>query len=103
VTASYEFNNRIAAQRAILRTVNRFSWSTEPLVGLSNKAIDRWLAANQIEPASSLALLVKGAAAKLFFLANKSQEQISTEYVSVRSEIIATHESIKSEIAALVR
>ena len=35
-----EFNNRIAAQRAILCIINRKAWSTEQLFGLSSKAID---------------------------------------------------------------
>jgi hypothetical protein len=39
----HEFNNRIAAQRAILRVINREARSGEQLFGLSSKAIDRWI------------------------------------------------------------
>jgi hypothetical protein len=89
-----EFNDRISAQRSILRAVNSEPWETEPLLGLSEKAIDRWVASNKIETHSSLVALVVGVSAKLFFLANKSQDQISEEYQLVRSEIIAARDDI---------
>jgi hypothetical protein len=96
----HEFNNRIAAQRAILRVVNRKPWGSEPLLGLSSKAIDRWVSVNRVEPDSHLVKLVKDVSAKLFFLANKSQEQISGEYTAVRAEIIAACDAIKIELEA---
>ena len=96
----HEFNNRIAAQRAILRVVNRKPWGSEPLFGLSSKAIDRWVSVNRIEPNSRLVKLVKDVSAKLFFLANKSQEQVSDEYTAVRVEIIAACDAIKIELEA---
>jgi hypothetical protein len=89
-----EFNDRIAAQRSILRAVNSVRWESEPLLGLSKKAIDRWIALNKIEAHSSLANLVAGVSSKLFFLANKSQDQVSEEYQLVRSEIIAARDAI---------
>jgi hypothetical protein len=94
----YEFNNRIAAQRAILSVVNDRPWSVEPLFGLSTKAIERWISVNRIEPTSRSALLVKDVSAKLFFLANKSQEQISDDYTTVRADIIAACDAIKREL-----
>jgi hypothetical protein len=93
----HEFNNRIAAQRAILRVINRKSWSSEQLLGLSGKAIDRWVSVNQIEPGSRLVKLIRDVSAKLFFLANKSQEQVSAEYTAVRGEIAAIYDAIKIE------
>lgn len=96
----HEFNNRVAAQRAILRVINGTRWSKEQLFGLSSKAIDRWVSVNQIEPGTRLVKLVKDVAAKLFFLANKSQEQVSDEYTSVRTEIIAAFDAIKIEVGA---
>jgi hypothetical protein len=96
----HEFNNRIAAQRAILRVVNRKPWGSEPLFGLSSKAIDRWVSVNRIEPASRLVKLAKDVSAKLFFLANKSQEQVSDEYTAVSVEIAAICETIKVELDA---
>src|ERR1700730_6417211 len=96
----HEFNNRIAAQRAILRVINRKSWSSEQLFGLSSKAIDRWVSVNRIEPGSRLVKLIRDVSAKLFFLANKSQEQVSDEYTAVRAEIIAACDAIKIELEA---
>lgn len=74
-----EFNNRIAAQRDILLTVNRAPW-TEELFGMSSGALERWMRRNGVEATSTLARLLLEAASKLFFLANKSQEQITDEY-----------------------
>jgi hypothetical protein len=96
----HEFNNRVAAQRAILRVVNCKPWSNEQLFGLSSRAIDRWVSVNRIEPSSRLVKLVKDVAAKLFFLANRSQEQVSDEYTAVRTEIIAACDAIKIELEA---
>lgn len=96
----HEFNNRIAAQRAILCVLNHRSWGSEQLFGLSSKAIDRWVSVNRIEPGSQLVKLVKDVAGKLFFLANKSQEQVSDEYIAVRAEITAVCEAIKIEVDA---
>lgn len=74
-----EFNNRIDAQREVLRIVNSKRWDEE-LLGLSNSAIGRWTRANRLSPAEDLSLALYDAADKLFFLANKSQEQITAEY-----------------------
>src|SRR3984885_5030106 len=98
MVVQHEFNNRIDAQRTILCVVNRKKWRYEPLFGLSSKAIDRWVSVNRIEPSARLVRLVMEVSGKLFFLANKSQEQISDEYKSVRSEIIASRDAIKIEI-----
>jgi hypothetical protein len=94
----HEFNDRIAAQRAILRVVNHKPWCNEQLFGLSSKAIDRWVSVNRIEPESRLVKLVKDVSAKLFFLANKSQEQVSKEYTAVHAEVRAACEAIKVEV-----
>lgn len=90
-----EFNNRIAAQREILRSVNAISWREE-LFGLSSGAIDRWASSNRIEPASILLSLIKQAAERLFFLANKSQEQITEEYRLLCGEVAALTAQIRS-------
>lgn len=93
----HEFNNRIAAQRDILQVVNSKYWESEELFGLSGKAIDRWVSANRIDPDSKLARMVKEASAKLFFLANKSQQQISDEYQMVSGEIALLRDAIARE------
>ena len=74
-----EFNNRISAQQQILSIVNRSAWREE-LFGLSRAALDRWTHANGLKAESPLVELLHHAAAQLFFLANKSQEQVTEEY-----------------------
>ena len=94
-----EFCNRIEAQRQILRRVNRRTYRKEELFGLSTKAIDRWIEANRLDADSALVQLVTTASSKLFFLANKSQEQISPEYQTTASEIASIADAIEVEIA----
>jgi len=72
-----EFVSRMAAQRRVLHAVNLRKWPREELFGLSRKSIDRWIFANGISGDSRLVALVEAASAKLYFLANRSQEQIS--------------------------
>jgi hypothetical protein len=96
-----EFNNRIVAQRAVLEAINAHSWPAEKLFGLSSKAIDRWLAVNGIPFDSVVVQLLKTASAKLFFLANKSQEQVTDEYKGVAKEVGALTIEIRNEILRL--
>jgi hypothetical protein len=81
-----EFNNRIDAQREILSLVNQKGWKEE-LFGLSSGAIDRWVSVNGIDRSSDLSCLVYESASKLFFLANKSQEQVTDEYRLLSREV----------------
>ncbi|WP_422507097.1 hypothetical protein [Stenotrophomonas sp. GZD-301] len=96
-----EFNNRIDAQRRILCVVNSHCWRTEALSGLSNRAIDRWLLANQINPNAPIACLIRASGHALFFLANKSQEQITDEYKHRSQEVNDLTEAIADELATL--
>lgn len=96
----HEFNNRISAQRELLRTINRKPWTTEDLFGLSSKAIERWTVSNRLGPTSRIVHLVNRASEKLFFLANRSQDQISEQYHLVRAEIIAIQDEIRQELDA---
>jgi hypothetical protein len=73
----------------------------EELYGLSSGAIDRWATTNHIERDARLLDLVREAAVKLFFLANKSQEQITDDYVKVSLEIEALSKRIAAQILAL--
>ena len=93
-----EFNNRIEAQRQVLRLINQSLGAREELFGLSSKAIDRWLGANQIHPECRLAVLVRDASSKLFFLANKSQEQITPQYQAASAEMSALTTQIGLEM-----
>src|SRR6266513_2515002 len=82
-----EFKNRMAVQRQILELVNRKRRHREELFGLSSKAIGRWVSVNAVDANSNLVELIKSASGKLFFLANKSQEQISEDYRTASREI----------------
>ncbi|TLV00402.1 hypothetical protein [Dyadobacter luticola] len=75
-----EFLNRIAAQRAVINIVNGGRKFVFPLVGLSLKSIERWRHENSIGENSEILIILNLISAKLFFLANKSQEQITKEY-----------------------
>jgi hypothetical protein len=82
-----EFKNRIDAQRRILHVVNGSLPLNEELFGLSSGALERWIAANQFRRADPLVVLLYEAADRLFFLSNKSQEQITEEYQRLSDEI----------------
>ena len=90
-----EFNNRIDAQRRILRLVNCSRDLQEELFGLSSGALERWARVNGFDEHDPLIVLLKRAAAKLFFLSNKSQEQITEEYQSLSDEVVTLTEQIR--------
>jgi hypothetical protein len=92
-----EFNNRIAAQREILLAVNNSRWNEE-LYGLSSGALDRWVLANRLDGSSRLVSLLLEAARKLFFLANKSQEQVTAEYQLRSNEMTELTKEIRREL-----
>jgi hypothetical protein len=75
-----EFNNRITAQRKALKIVNGSELFFEPLLSLTEKAIDRWSNNNRIDNRNQLVILLKSISESLFFLANKSQEQVTEDY-----------------------
>ncbi len=75
-----EFNNRINAQREALRLVNSLNLYEEPLLSLTDKSINRWVINNNISSNDSVVCLLREISGRLFFLANKSQEQITEEY-----------------------
>jgi len=93
-----EFNNRMDAQRNILEVVNRQGGYSEELCGLSKKAIERWISSNQLNPKSETCDILYQIAKKLFFLANKSQEQITEEYKALSSEISALKMNLEKSI-----
>lgn len=90
-----EFSNRIDAQRSVLKIVNDSVKTNEQLFSLSSKAIQRWGNINKINPNSELISLIIKISDKLFFLANKSQEQISTEYKNISKEISVITQEIR--------
>nr|ELR5132243.1 hypothetical protein [Providencia rettgeri] len=75
-----EFNNRIKAQRDVLKVVNGSGLFHEPLLSLTEKAIDRWSNNNNLSNTDHTIPLLKAMSDTLFFLANKSQEQVTEDY-----------------------
>ncbi|QZY89838.1 hypothetical protein K7H94_15735 [Pantoea dispersa] len=75
-----EFNNRITIQREALKVVNGSGLFREPLLSLTEKAIERWSNNNGISNKDSAIILLKAISGTLFFLANKSQEQVTEDY-----------------------
>ncbi len=90
-----EFNNRMDAQRNVLEVVNQKIRQHEELCGLSKKAIERWIYVNNIDPTDEIPRLLMNISDKLFFLANKSQEQVSEEYKTVSTEISALRNDLE--------
>ncbi|WP_127078871.1 hypothetical protein [Rhodomicrobium lacus] len=86
------FANRMDAQRAVLKEINRLIWPNEVLFALSEAAIQRWANANRLEPGDEVVKLARQAGEALLFLASSSQEQVSPEYASLSfnmTEILA--------------
>jgi hypothetical protein len=89
-----EFINRMDAQRSILNVVNEKFTLTEELCGLSKRAIDRWLNQNKIDRKSTICSILFEVSSKLYFLANKSQEQITEEYKNISNDIVSLRQRI---------
>lgn len=94
-----EFNNRMEAQRRILRIVNGKSHWREELCGLSLSAIERWARVNKCEIDGELTMLLKEISKILLFLATKSQEQISEEYRTLSFDV----QRLTDDLRELVR
>ncbi|OYX26008.1 MAG: hypothetical protein B7Z06_06365 [Flavobacteriales bacterium 32-35-8] len=92
-----EFLNRIDAQRKVIKMINDNSFKF-PLVGLSTKSIDRWKRENEIKNDSSTLNLLIEISSKLFFLSNKSQEQITQDYKIKSNEVSELIDSLENKI-----
>lgn len=92
-----EFQNRINLQRKILRLVNSKIQLQEPLVSLSKSCIDRWFSSNSDIPKSTFNLLVN-ISEQTLFLATKSQEQITEEYLSLSSDVCEKFNALEKNI-----
>jgi hypothetical protein len=74
-----DFLNRIEVQRRVIKLVNN-SKLTCHLTGLSLSSIKKWAYDNSIEEDTDIYNHLLLISSKLFFLSNKSQEQISEDY-----------------------
>ncbi|MFK7050819.1 hypothetical protein FLACOL_02319 [Flavobacterium columnare] len=85
-----EFNSRVDLQREVIKIVNENNFKNK-LNGLSMPAIESWILNNNISNDVLKKCLVT-ISEKLFFIANKSQDQITEEYknlqISVRKNIL---------------
>ena len=81
-----EFNNRIELQREVIKIINQKGLDIQ-ITGLSDSAIKRWLSDNKLDKNSELIILLYEISSKLFFLANKSQEQITDSYKNLSVEV----------------
>lgn len=82
-----EFQNRVEAQREVIRVVNSAIQLNEQLMGLASKAIGRWVIRNNIDDSNNAVTKIYDIAGQLFFLATKSQEPIDGDYAKVSSEV----------------
>ncbi|EGR2770784.1 hypothetical protein QRC92_001234 [Vibrio parahaemolyticus] len=96
-----EFRNRIESQREAVKIVNSFHLYEEPLFSLTEKSINRWVSINQIDPKAVHVNLVIQASKKLFFLANKSQEQVTEDYKKLSKDVEDLLIQISREMSAL--
>ena len=94
-----EFNNRIIAQRDALKVVNSTELYNEPLLSLTEKAINRWVINNGVDASDEIVSLLKSMSGTLFFLANKSQEQISEDYKVLSKKVGEQLSALKLELA----
>lgn len=97
-----EFNNRINTQREALKVINSAQIFDEPLMSLSDKAMLRWIYSNQINHDNNLVVLLKEISGKLFFLANKSQEQITEEYGNLSTTVEKLIRRLEEEVALTI-
>lgn len=93
-----DFLNRMQAQRTILKIVNGCKIDVEPLNSLTKKSIERWALKNELKKEDSLVMLLFRTADKVFFLANKSQEQITESYKKMSHEVESLTREIKKEV-----
>lgn len=98
-----EFNNRISAQRDALKIVNGSELFVEPLLSLTEKAIDRWCKNNKLDAQNALVVLLKSMSSTLFFLANKSQEQVTEDYKVLSEKVSKQLYNLDLEVAKVMK
>tara|TARA_Y100000310_G_scaffold63013_1_gene58299 strand:+ start:8339 stop:8665 length:327 start_codon:yes stop_codon:yes gene_type:complete len=94
-----EFNNRISAQRDALKIVNGSGLFMEFLLSLTEKAIERWSKDNELNAQDPIISLLKSMSDSLFFLANKSQEQVTEDYKVLSDKVSTQLYDLEQEIA----
>ncbi|KAA6334966.1 hypothetical protein EZS27_016774 [termite gut metagenome] len=81
-----DFLNRIDLQRKVIKIVNKSVYKFQ-ISGLSIMSIKKWKEENRINNDNDIFQLLILISSKLFFLSNKSQEQITEEYKNLTLEV----------------
>lgn len=92
------FTDRMEAQRTTLKLINQVDWPCEDLFALSESSIQRWLSVNRLGTDDEVVKLAREAGNALLFLANASQQQISSEYVSQSENMSAILKRLRAAI-----
>lgn len=98
-----EFLNRIDLQRKTIQLINKYNTYTHPIHSLTFKGIDKWISSNSIDPSAEHVKTIYNISEKLFFLANKSQEQISPEYRNLSLDVADDFETLSNLLSNISR
>ena len=93
-----QFNARMNAQRRVLTAVNNRPDWREELCGLSSKAINRWIRANQLREDDKIPILLVKISQTLFFLAVMSQDQVSDEFGNIAAEVASLTDDLETAL-----
>jgi len=96
-----EFQNRIEAQRQVLAIVNTSGLRVE-LLGLSAKSLERWASANFVTKDDAIFGKLTEISGSLFFLATKSQEQITEDYSLLSHKVSALMNELRDLMCNVV-
>lgn len=96
-----EFQNRIEAQRQVLAIVNSAGFG-EQLLGLSAKSLERWSEVNFVAKDDAILEKLTEISGSLFFLATKSQEQITEDYSLLSRKVSTLMQGLRALIGRAV-
>ena len=68
-------------------------------MSLTEKAIERWAKSNKLDTHDPIITLLKSMSGTLFFLANKSQEQVTEDYKALSDKVNNQLNSLELEVA----
>ena len=75
-----EFENRIEAQRKLIKTVNERISHGERLSALTEPSIDRWASANRRVADDRVVKILRNASKEIFAMANHSDDPVCGTY-----------------------
>jgi len=89
----------MAAQRRLLRAVNKADCWREKLAGISLNAIERFAHVNLLSDSDDVVQIIRSAAKTMQCLATKSQEQLTDEYASIEHEVGELQRNLEAILA----